>query len=340
MKKSIRWGIAFILTLLVSTSMAMAEELPSETNVWQYKDWRVQFNEGVNPASVGGNIYVEDKSGYRVPQNISYEDDGKIVVITPESAYEMGQTYTISVLNGIKSFGGETLSEDVHKTFSTALNTPWSPYIIKVGKNTISLNWKYSDKYCTYHIYESDELDGEYTQVASEDGGYEWSYEWRGYEGEDTVKDGIYIKNLPYGQSKYYKVAAVKNGIESNLSSAVMIKMHSADEYVEFMKGSRLDGENYDLNTVFDQFFKLAGYEYSFSTYGFEPWASIGNDEVVFTGVPKNGSPNIEITFTITEYDNGSGKWSIKDGKLGYQTLSANEAGEVLRLIYKSYSPY
>ena len=168
----------------------------------------------------------------------------------------------------------------------------------------------------------------------------------------------MYITDIPYGQSKYYKIAAVKNGIESDQSETVNITMYSGDEYVDFIKNSRLNGEDYDLGPVLEQYFKSTGYEYSFNTYGFEPWAPIGNDEVVFTGVTKEGSSLsgsgswwdaisdsgsseiFEITFKINEYDNGFGTWSIKSGKLGDKSLSADEAGDKLRLVYDSYSPY
>ncbi|KDR94953.1 Ig-like domain-containing protein [Peptoclostridium litorale DSM 5388] len=360
MKKSIRLGIVFVLTLIVSTSIAVAKELPAEKDVWAYKEWRIEFNEVVNPASINGNIYVQDQNGYNVEQDIGYEDDGKIIVLTPKTPYELGQAYTINVLAGIKSFGGENLSEDVHKTFSTSIDAPWSPYIVKTSANSISLNWYYSEDLsdCKYRIYESNELYGEYTRVANSEGGYEWSEEWRGSEGS-SVKDGVSILNLPYAQSKYYKISAVKNGIESDQSNAVNVTVYSGDEYIDFIKNSRLNGENYDLGPVLEQYFKSTGYSYSFNTYGFEPWAPIGNDEVVFTGVtkegsslsqsgsiwdvlgsPSNDSEIFEITFKITEYDNGSGSWTIKSGKLGNNTLSADEAGDKLRLIYDSYSPY
>ena len=359
MKKNIRWVTAFILTLIVSTSMAMAKELTSETDVPQYKEWRVQFNEGVNPATVDGKIYIEDQNGYKVPQAITYEDEGKTVVLTPQNPYDKAARYTINVLSGIKSFGGEVLSEDVHKSFSTSIYAPWDPTIIKTGENSISLNWfyDYEDTDCKYYIYESYELDGEYMKIKNKDGSYEWTEEWSMNEGY-RVKDGVQIAELPQGQTKYYKIAAVKNGIESEQSEAVNITMYSSDEYVDFIKNSRLNGENYDLGPVLEQYFKSTGYEYSFNTYGFEPWAPIGDDEVVFTGVTKEGSSLsgsgswwddildsgsseiFEITFKINEYDNGSGTWSIKSGKLGNETLTADEAGDKLRLVYDSYSPY
>jgi trimeric autotransporter adhesin len=96
-------------------------EKAAQTNVYEWKKWRINFNTTLDKSSVNGdNVFVTDGSGSSVAVNVTAEDN--VITIAPAQKYSLGQTYDLYIQN-IKSASGKVMQQPVHMPF-TITNTP------------------------------------------------------------------------------------------------------------------------------------------------------------------------------------------------------------------------
>ena len=83
------------------------------------KVWTVKFNEQVDPAYIKDSeyIYVKNSNGTRLENILEFEADGEHVLIRPPSGNYKPGSYTIIVLDSVKSVNGKKLNKSYSKEF-------------------------------------------------------------------------------------------------------------------------------------------------------------------------------------------------------------------------------
>jgi hypothetical protein len=116
-----------------------------DTNVSVTGPVRVEFSEGINPATLtAGAFYLQNAQNQTVPGAISYDAPTSQAFFTPDSPLNYATTYTAKVANGVLTSGG-TPPEGLPLTwsFTTEANI-YPPQVVRfspgAGEDKVSLN--------------------------------------------------------------------------------------------------------------------------------------------------------------------------------------------------------
>ena len=108
-----------------TTPPAVASITPASgaTDVARETAVSVAFNEALGASSVTGNaVQLRDPDGLQVPATVSYDAVTKTVRLTPASALQPSETYTIVVADGaagVRDLAGNPIEAEVTSTFTT-----------------------------------------------------------------------------------------------------------------------------------------------------------------------------------------------------------------------------
>jgi methionine-rich copper-binding protein CopC len=80
------------------------------------------FSESVDESSLV--FFISDSSGNRVSGAVSYDDEKKTAIFTPETALSYGMTYTAAIGAQLSDLAGNTMSADHSWQFTTAAEAP------------------------------------------------------------------------------------------------------------------------------------------------------------------------------------------------------------------------
>lgn len=106
------------------------------------------------------------------------------------------------------------LMDDLNLLISTIKNIPTELRAMSDG-TTIKIQWNPIEGADYYYLYYSTTIDGTYTPYTNNYGiamGFKWA-----------EKFSVYILDSPIGITEYFKVTAVKNGVESSFSNIASI---------------------------------------------------------------------------------------------------------------------
>ncbi len=87
----------------------------------------ITFSEDINPATLGGNVYLTGPSGM-VPATLTYNPLTWIATLDPASNLIPTTTYTVTVQAGVADWAGWTLGADTVWNFETGAETPMQAY--------------------------------------------------------------------------------------------------------------------------------------------------------------------------------------------------------------------
>lgn len=125
--KSIFKAIIFtILTVALSIPMQKTvkastyTDMGTKSNVAVSKEWTVNFNKNLSPASVNStNIVVIGKNNTYIDISVSLVNNNKSIMVKPLKNYESNTTYTLIITQKVKSADGSPLPKEVRMNFTT-----------------------------------------------------------------------------------------------------------------------------------------------------------------------------------------------------------------------------
>lgn len=118
MKKITTLALMFCF-LLSMAGATYAIEFPAQHNVPLDKDWSIKFNRPVDTQTVLDlTVYIKDENNKYVPATISFSDDKRTVVLTPNQPYLPGTQHKLFV-DSVSSEDSQPLAESVQKEFVT-----------------------------------------------------------------------------------------------------------------------------------------------------------------------------------------------------------------------------
>jgi len=80
------------------------------------KDWTVIMNQDIDSTTVNAdNVYIVDYNGNKVLVDLSVA--GRVIRVSPRSAYSEGNTYYICIQKNIKSKSGKGLANSIRMPF-------------------------------------------------------------------------------------------------------------------------------------------------------------------------------------------------------------------------------
>lgn len=108
--------VCFILMLVISkTSFATTKVFPVK-NVNKDKVFSVKFNYDINPSTIKDKIIVKDTNGNIINTTASVENN--VIKVTPPKYGYQGGTYTLNILDGIKSISNKLTKYNYNMKFN------------------------------------------------------------------------------------------------------------------------------------------------------------------------------------------------------------------------------
>ncbi len=113
--------IVTVLILISSIGFASASDkayLSDRYDVSNIKSWKVSFSEGLDRASIEGNITIVNSEGQQIDVDYSLSEDNKTILIdAPVKGYKPGSTYYLKLNKNVKSINGKSLEEAMTMKF-------------------------------------------------------------------------------------------------------------------------------------------------------------------------------------------------------------------------------
>lgn len=185
-RKRFSFILVFLFTMLMTTIVS-AKELDTKYDVALDHKFKITLSQYVDSDSIEGNITVY-QNRRSIP--LSFEIDGKILIVTADELYEPGRNYLLTVHEGLMSRNGVPLKESVTLPFETIDEefVEEDDYNGPLLRNEYGLDWKVRDlDYTNLELYSE-----ENGQVVAEYSTRE-NYKKHGVKVGDTMNEALQI---------------------------------------------------------------------------------------------------------------------------------------------------
>lgn len=115
-KYTILFALTFLLLPILIVSANETVSWNSYSNIPLNKQWVIEMNDEIDPASVKNNVYLL-KGAEKIEMNTTVKDD--LLYAEPKKLLQPNTNYTLIVTNTIESVEGQTLNANVNVPFTT-----------------------------------------------------------------------------------------------------------------------------------------------------------------------------------------------------------------------------
>ncbi|MDS1029682.1 caspase family protein [Bacillota bacterium LX-D] len=286
------------------------------------KAWSIKFNKTLNPYTVNSNnINIVDNNLLQHPSKVALNDDQRTVVVIPTRDYLPNSHYSILINKGLLAEDKSQLKNGVIVNFWTKSNTallhsPENLIATAVSTDAVELKWDQVEDADFYYVYYSDSPTGPFKAFTDESGA-----EQRFYWYDDYC---VLVYGYDNNETVYYRVAAVKDGLTSDLSNVASATTFAEDYFTPLDTiwfGYFADYPEVEVGVALDSFFA-------------EPnWEEQGN-LVTFTGYCYYDGEEVRISlyFEVQGDD-----FSLTAGKRDDKILSDDEITYLLDVVYSDF---
>ena len=132
--------IALWVTFAITLSAEAADWSDHSPDQLPNKTWTITFNKPVDQTTVNKNtLYITDSKGITQENTLTYSDSNtRVHIAPPANNYINGETYTLTITQGVKNHEDKPLKVPVTKTFSIKPGTTYDVATVQAsGATTI-----------------------------------------------------------------------------------------------------------------------------------------------------------------------------------------------------------
>ncbi len=228
----------------------------------------IQITAPISPGSSGGALFNRygEVIGMATAAILEGQNLGFCIPINELKNISLDKPVTLAELNKIES----------------RVSAPQNVKAFPLSSNEIALQWDYDASVDYYYVYFSDSANGKFIPFL-DDNDKKKKFSWY-----DTYSMTNY--DLAPGETVYYRVTAVKNGVESTFSKTISAttSMEASDQFIKVVKDGRFEKyPKQKVGTTFDAFFGNPEWYY---------FRSDRNEDIVeFTGTCMYGDEEVTI---------------------------------------------